>query len=161
MSQLPQADWLDKQPSGVNSRTLSLQWESTTWATQRLSWFTSNTLIIHSIKPITCHEGLISYSCVWCSTWAGPSAGPQEQQIGLRRTDDSDMIYFSRDELYQSAALLPCPPNLLWCDTIHTLFYDDELAASVYQRVSALKMSGGAALSFSQISHNSGLIKFK
>lgn len=41
----------------------------------------------------------------------------------------------------QSAALLPCPPNLL-CDTVDTRpLRDDELAAGVCEQVSGMKMS--------------------
>lgn len=43
---------------------------------------------------------------------AALSVGPQEQKIGLHITDNSDMIYFSRDECTN---LLPCCPVRLIC----------------------------------------------
>lgn len=44
---------------------------------------------------------------------SAPSVGPQQRQhIGLHRTDNSDMIYFFRDECTN---LLPCCPVRLIC----------------------------------------------
>lgn len=61
-------------------------------------------VIIHSVKPIKCHEGLISYSAVWCSACL--------QAHGSSTTDRRNMIYFFSDEWTN---LLPCCPVRLIC----------------------------------------------
>lgn len=123
--------WPDKHNESFSSPQLSLIHQlSCRTSVSHTSWL-PNTPVIHSIKPITCHEGLISYTCVWCSASARLSAGPLwRRQIGLlsrRRWHDLFLPWW----MYQSAALLPCPPNLL-CDTIRTRLCDDKLAAGVY-----------------------------